>query len=145
MPPQVAIDCGIAFQLTNILRDVANDARMGRIYLPQSDFDHYGVDANRWLAGKPDGAWDDLIRSVSQRAESLYASGWHTIDYLPPPSRRLFSLMWRYYHALLIEVTRNADQLWEEPRMRIPRFTRARLAAQHFIAPWYRSLPSPIH
>ncbi len=145
MPKQFAIDCGIAFQLTNILRDVANDAGMGRVYLPLTEFDRFGVDQNRWLAGVPNGDWEELIRATSARAEQFYASGWNTIKYLPPPSRRLFSLMWRYYHTLLVEVTHNADQLWKTPRMRIARFARARLAAQHFIAPWYRSLPSPIH
>lgn len=145
MPKQAAIDCGIAFQLTNILRDLATDARMGRIYLPLSELERFGMDTTQWLAGAPNGDLRGLIGAVGERTEALYASGWETIRYLPPASRRLFSLMWRYYHALLREVLRNADQLWETPRMRIPRLVRARLAAQHFIAPWYWVLPSPIH
>lgn len=145
MPKQAAIDCGIGFQLTNILRDVANDARMGRIYLPRTEFERFGVDPSRWLAGDPNGEWQMMIRAVSARAEEFYASGWKTIEYLPPPSRRLFSLMWRYYHRLHVEVTSNVGELWETPRMRIPRLARVRLAAQHFIAPWFHMLPSPIH
>ncbi len=145
MPEQAAIDCGLAFQLTNILRDVANDARMGRIYIPASELARYGVDASKWLSGSPNGDWQNVIRSVAQRAEVLYASGWNTIKYLPPASRRLFSLMWRYYHALLLEVLRNVDQLWEVSRTRIPKLVRARLAAQHFITPLYWSLPKPVH
>ncbi len=145
MPEQVAIDCGIAFQLTNILRDVANDASMGRLYFPASELAHFGVDTSKWLSGAPNGDWQNVIRSAAQRAETLYMSGWNTIKYLPPPSRRLFSLMWRYYHALLLEVLRNVDRLWQTPRTRIPTMVRARLAAQHFIAPLYWSLPSPVH
>lgn len=144
MPQQAAIDCGIAFQLTNILRDVAADAQMGRIYIPLSELNRFGIDRDRWLAGSPNGQWRDAIQAVAQRAESLYASGWQTIDYLPPPSRRLFSLMWRYYHALLAEVLRNLDQLWQPKRVRIRGGTRLRIAAQHFIAPWYWSLPKPV-
>jgi len=144
MPPQAAIDCGIAFQLTNVLRDVASDAGMGRIYIPATELARFGVDASKWLSGAPNGDWQSVIRSVAQRAEELYASGWSTIEYLPPPSRRLFSLMWRYYHALLLEVLRNVDQLWKVSRTRIPTLVRARLAAQHFIAPLYWSLPSPV-
>ena len=145
MPEQVAIDCGMAFQLTNILRDIAHDASMGRIYIPASELDHFGVDAARWLRGTPNGDWQSVIRSVAQRAEELYVSGWNTIRYLPPPSRRLFSLMWRYYHALLLEVVRNVDRLWQTPRTQIPTVVRARLAAQHFIAPLYWSLSNPVH
>lgn len=144
MPKQAAIDCGMAFQLTNILRDVANDARMGRIYVPANEFARFGVDATKWLSGAPDGDWQSAIRSVAQRAEELYVSGWETLKYLPPPSRRLFSLMWRYYHALLHEVLRNVDTLWKTARTRIPRLVRARLAAQHFIPPLYWSLPNPV-
>lgn len=145
MPQQAAIDCGIAFQLTNILRDVANDARLGRIYIPADEFARFGLDASSWLSGAPNGDWPSAIRSVAQRAEELYTSGWDTIKYLRPPSRRLFSLMWRYYHALLLEVLRNVDRLWEISRTRIPRLVRARLAMQHFIAPLYWSLPNPVH
>ncbi len=145
MPQRAAIDCGIAFQLTNILRDLAIDAQMGRIYLPLSELERFGIDSSQWLAGSPNGDLRGLVRAVGERTKQLYASGWNTIRYLPPPSRRLFSLMWRYYHALLREVLLNADQLWETPRMRIPRLVRARLAAQHFIAPWYWVLPSPVH
>lgn len=144
MPEQAAMDCGIAFQLTNILRDVANDAKMGRLYIPQSVMTNFGVDPSKWLAGAPNGDWQNVIRAVASRAEELYASGWNTIKYLPPPSRRLFSLMWRYYHALLLEVLRNVDQLWNVSRTRIPTLVRARLAAQHFIKPLYWSLPSPV-
>lgn len=145
MPEQAAIDCGIAFQLTNILRDVANDARMGRVYIPAIELARFGVDASKWLGGAPNGDWQSVIRSIAKRAEELYASGWNTIKYLPSPSRRLFSLMWRYYHALLIEVLRNVNRLWKTPRTRIPRLVRARLAAQHFITPLYWSLPNPVH
>jgi phytoene synthase len=145
MPKQAAIDCGMAFQLTNILRDVASDARMGRIYVPVNVLAQFGVDKSKWLSGAPDGDWQSVIRTVAQRAEELYASGWDTLNYLPPPSRRLFSLMWRYYRALLNEVLRNVDQLWKTSRMQIPRLVRARLAAQHFIAPLYWALPNPVH
>ncbi len=56
----------------------------------------------------------------------------------------MFSLMWRYYHALLVEVRRSIDQLWQPTRVRIGSMTRLRIAAQHFIAPWYWSLPAPV-
>jgi 15-cis-phytoene synthase len=144
MPIQAAVDCGYAFQLTNILRDIRRDAKLGRIYLPASELSRFSVDANAWLAGRTSGDWEGLIASVAKRADSYYASSWQTIEYLPASSRRMFSLMWRYYRALLSEVIRQAEFLPSDHYVRIPVTTKVRLAAQHFISPWYRLLPSPV-
>ncbi len=143
MPRQVAIDCGIAFQLTNILRDVATDAQQGRIYIPHCEFERFNVSPVLWLQGNPDGDWSGLIQSVAARAELLYCTGWETMQFLPPPGQRVFSLMWRYYHELLNQVCRSREQLWKHKRLRISTVARARLAAQHFISPLYRTLSSP--
>lgn len=69
-----AIDLGIAMQLTNILRDVAEDARMGRIYLPVEDLCRFGVTPESILALEPDGDFEGLIRFEIDRARSLYLS-----------------------------------------------------------------------
>ena len=90
---QAAIDCGIAFQLTNILRDVSEDARNGRIYLPSDAFSKYQIDQTKWLAGQPDGSWQELIEEVAVRAEGLYQSGWQVNEMLAPKSQRMFSLI----------------------------------------------------
>ncbi len=143
MPPQFAIDCGIAFQLTNILRDVANDAGQGRIYIPLSEFERFGVSPVQWMQGEPSGDWEEMIQAVADRAEALYRSGWQTKQFLPPPGQRVFSLMWRYYHELLKQVQRNRHALWQQRRLRVSRVARARLAAQHFISPLYWTLTQP--
>ncbi len=143
MPRQVAVDCGIAFQLTNILRDIASDARQGRIYLPLSEFERFGVSPDAWLQLKPGGDWVGMVAAVSARAEALYRSGWQTQQFLPAASQRVFSLMWRYYRELLNQVCRRRAQLWDSKRLKVSPVARARLAAQHFISPLYRALPSP--
>jgi 15-cis-phytoene synthase len=143
MPRQYAVDCGIAFQLTNILRDIADDASQGRIYIPHDQFERFDVSPVHWLQGYPTGQWKKMVQEISDRAEMLYREGWKVKRFLPPQSQRVFSLMWRYYHELLQQATRNPEKLWSRRRLKVPSVTRVRLAAQHFIPPLYWTLPSP--
>lgn len=142
-PVKNAIDCGIAFQLTNILRDVAEDANTGRIYLPSSELEKYGISQSTWLAGAPDGDWLELVQAVGRTASDLYDEGWDTIHSLTPDSQRMFSLMWRSYRSLLDQVLARDQDLWIPPKTRLPWTTKARLIASHFIPPLYTRLPSP--
>ena len=66
-----AVDLGIAMQLTNILRDVAEDARLGRVYLPEADLRRFGVDPAAVMAGEPGGDIAGLMRMEIERARSL--------------------------------------------------------------------------
>jgi phytoene synthase len=143
IPEPQAIDCGMAFQLTNILRDIAEDARMGRVYLPLSEFASFGVDLERWLYGDPNGRWQDLVAHVAQEARERYASGWQTIDFLTPPSQRMFSLMWRSYRGLLERVIDSTDQLWGEHKIRLPQSQRLGLFTSHAFPPFFARLPAP--
>ena len=63
---------GQALQLTNILRDVAEDAAMGRIYLPQEDLRRFGVTSSNLLRSHPESGFADLMRFEAQRAEDLF-------------------------------------------------------------------------
>ncbi|MSP62442.1 MAG: squalene synthase HpnD [Myxococcales bacterium] len=69
---EYAIDLGLALQLTNILRDVAEDAGRGRLYLPLEDLAAFGVDEADLLAGRRTPACDRLLRFEAQRARGLY-------------------------------------------------------------------------
>jgi len=82
-----AVDLGIAMQLTNILRDVAEDARMGRLYLPIDDLARFGVDPDAVLAGRPNGRFCELMAFEIDRARALYASAQPGIRALSPPGR----------------------------------------------------------
>ncbi len=70
-----AVDLGIAMQLTNILRDVAEDARMGRLYLPLDELAAFGCDPEAILAGRPNGRFAELLAFEITRARALYDSG----------------------------------------------------------------------
>ncbi len=67
-----AVDLGVALQLTNILRDVAEDARRGRIYLPQDELRAFGVSEDDLRAGRRTPAFLRLMRHNAARARSHY-------------------------------------------------------------------------
>lgn len=83
-----ACDLGVAMQLTNIARDVGEDARAGRLYLPLAWLREAGIDPEAWLA-RP--AFSDALGSVVRRllraAAPLYARAAHGVAGLPPACR----------------------------------------------------------
>jgi phytoene synthase len=79
-----AVDLGIAMQLTNILRDVGEDARAGRLYLPLEDLAAFGCDPERIVEGRPEGRFTGLMRFEIARARALYASGLRGVPALIP-------------------------------------------------------------
>ena len=70
---RLAEKCGVAFQLTNILRDIPEDARMGRVYLPEEDLDRFGLNAEDLLAGRPGERFEELMAFEWERANRYYA------------------------------------------------------------------------
>lgn len=141
IPVQPAIDCGLAFQLTNILRDVGEDARAGRVYLPASRLEAHGICSSDWLRGCPGGRWSLLIEEVAAEAQRLYASGWDTIHGLTPRSQRMFSLIWHSYRGLLERVVRHKDKLWSEQRIRLPPHQRLWLFTTHLLPTFRPQFP----
>lgn len=135
LPIQAAIECGIAFQLTNILRDIGQDARAQRIYIPQSLFEQYSVDRSAWLTSQPTGDWQSMLEDVAQRAQQLYRSGWPTVHTLTPSSQRMFSLMWHSYRNLLPYLMANKEQLWTTKKLHLPQSKQLCMLAQHVVAP----------
>lgn len=101
---QPAIDCGLALQLTNILRDIQTDAALGRIYLPQDELARFGVSEREILSGQPTTATAELIRFQAARARSLYESARKALPLIPQPARRLYWLMHSTYFQLLQKI-----------------------------------------
>ncbi len=83
-----ACDMGTAMQLTNIARDVGEDARAGRLYLPESWLREAGLDPDAWLAAPAfSPALGSVIRRLVDHAEALYERGRAGIAHLPLPCR----------------------------------------------------------
>jgi phytoene synthase len=101
-----AVHLGRALQLTNILRDVKNDAARGRIYLPQSELKKFKVGEPEILAGKYSANYFALAQSVAARAKKFYSLAQKT---LPPEDRRAMvaaELMGGVYWQLLLKLER---------------------------------------
>jgi phytoene synthase len=113
---QYASKLGIAFQLTNIIRDVGDDARRGRIYLPISDLQQFGVRAADVLNSQYSENFSSLMAFEAARARTLYREA---IDALPESDRRAQRpglMMAAIYHALLDEIE---DEKWQVLDQRI--------------------------
>lgn len=103
-----AIDLGIAMQLTNILRDVGEDRRMGRCYLPESELERFGYTRANLDAGVVDDAFRELMSFQIRRARDYYASGDAGVSLLTNDgSRFCVRLMSGTYSRILNEIIAN--------------------------------------
>lgn len=103
-----ASDLGIAMQLTNILRDVREDAEMGRLYLPTDEMLTFGVDPEDVLAGNPGPGFRDLMAFQVARARSLYDSALKGVPALMP-SGRLATLAASHLYAGILDEIEEMD------------------------------------
>lgn len=108
-----AIDCGTAFQLTNILRDIGEDARRGRVYLPREDLERFGVDGVMLSSGRGRPELRELLRFEVSRAESFFARSEPLREYLDGAGRAAFRAMFELYHRLLQRVARLGESVLE--------------------------------
>ncbi len=106
-PEEEAIALGIANQLTNILRDVGEDARRGRIYLPLEDLSLFDYTEADLINGVIDGRWRELMRFQIQRARKFYAEAESGICRLSPDARWPVWTALMLYRQILDEIERN--------------------------------------
>lgn len=142
LPMRPAIDCGLAFQLTNILRDVREDARHGRIYLPRQHYEQHGLCEDDLLRPRRDDRLHCLISDEVERARQLFDSGWLLWDSLHPDGRPMFSMMWRTYRRLLQHIAEDPGAVISR-RVRLSVGEQLGLVSQHFFPPLFRRLPVP--
>lgn len=95
---------GIAMQLTNILRDVKEDAERGRIYLPLEDLLKFNVSEQQILEGKFDGNFRKMMQFQIERARNYYREGEKGISFLEKDSRFTVLLASRIYGQILDEI-----------------------------------------
>lgn len=99
-----ASDLGIAMQLTNILRDVREDAEMGRLYLPVDEIRAHGMDPDDILAGRPGPGFRELMAFQVARARSLYDSALMGVPALAPSGRMATLAASHLYSRILNEI-----------------------------------------
>lgn len=103
---RLAESCGIALQLTNILRDVAEDSRAGRMYLPQEDLDRFGVKPDDLCAVQPSNRVHDLFEFEGKRAYDFYHEAAPLTRLVAPVGRPVLRAIVGIYKALLDEIAR---------------------------------------
>ena len=104
---EYARQLGTAFQLTNIIRDVGDDARRGRIYLPQEDLDRHGVRASEILNGMHSDRFVELMRFETARARDHYRAAMRALPNSERREQRPGLMMAAIYATLLDEIERD--------------------------------------
>lgn len=102
-----AIRLGVALQLTNILRDVGEDWRMGRLYLPKEELDAFGLTENDIARGLVTEPWRAFMRFQIERVRVLYASAMPGIAMLHPDGRFAIGAAAELYEAILEQIELN--------------------------------------
>ncbi|MEG4288696.1 phytoene synthase [Microcoleus sp. C2C3] len=114
IPKEEAISLGIAKQLTNILRDVGEDARRGRIYIPLEDLALFNYTEEDLFNGVIDNRWRELMRFQIQRARKLYASAEPGIKVLSPDIRWTVWAATMLYSRILNAIERNQYDVFQK-------------------------------
>lgn len=126
---EIAIDCGFAFQLTNIIRDIAEDAAAGRRYLPDDHLARFSVSASDLAAGIMTPAIRNLLEFEANLADAAYARCAELRHFLQPSARAVFDAMRSTYHALLCEIRRRDYDVFHG-RVRLSKWLRLWLVAR---------------
>lgn len=130
---RLAERCGIALQLTNIVRDVREDALNGRIYLPQDDLARFGVRPEDLTAPTPTDALRRLLQYQGERAYQYYAEAAPLIDLVAPVGKPVLRTIVGIYRALLDRMSQSNYEVLER---------RVSLSPLHKTAIMVRSLVS---
>ena len=129
-----AAACGYAFQMTNILRDIRDDALRGRVYLPLDDLARFDYSAGELCSGVVDDRYRRLMAFQIARTESYYEQARKLTHYLHPEGRRIYRVMLAAYGCLFEQIRRRHGELFSR-RISLRWSDRMRLAAGIWVSP----------
>lgn len=127
-----AHDLGMAFQLTNIIRDVGEDARRGRIYLPQDELARFGVAESDLAAGRYSDAFTRLMSFQIERAEHYYTQALAALPAVDRKAQRPGLLMAAIYRTVLDEIRRDGIKTLTQ-RISLPPLRKLWIAARTWV------------
>lgn len=125
-----AVELGLAMQLTNILRDVGEDLRMGRVYLPKDEMARYGLDRAFLGRGRVTPEWREFMRFQIERARGFYASSEAGIAALPSDGSHRTVWLMRTIYAGILDAIERADYDVFSARRHVPLARKCLLAAK---------------
>ena len=128
-----AIALGKALQLTNILRDVRNDAERGRIYIPENELDRFGVRAEEILNFEYSDRFFRLAQSVAARARGFYAEARRSLPEVDRKAMAPAELMGSVYWRLLAKLERNRFAVFNPSLTRLSKAQKIFLIAQAWL------------
>jgi phytoene synthase len=123
----LAIDRGVAFQLTNILRDVREDAARGRIYLPREDLTAANLTDQDVLAGSGGEKFTELIRFQAARAESLFEKSEPLDHRIERDARPTLAAMTGIYRGILKKIAADPQRILQQ-RVSLSTLAKLRIA-----------------
>jgi phytoene synthase len=129
---EAAVDCGVAFQLTNILRDVGEDADTGRIYLPREELRRFACSEHDLHSRRRTPAFVDLMQFQVERARGYFAGAQRLFDYLEPDGKPVLSAMLRIYRGLLEEIERRDYDVFTR-HIRVPAWRKALISVDTIV------------
>ncbi|QDT40953.1 All-trans-phytoene synthase [Gimesia alba] len=136
------IECGLAFQMTNILRDLSEDIELGRVYLPQEDlirFDYTPADIQSRI-------YDQRLRSLMQfevqRTRAFYQNSERLLDYISPAGQGILKAMYRIYGGILNEIERMEYDVYSS-RAGLPKWRKLLIAGEAIVTSRWNSSRSP--
>ena len=130
---RLAEHCGLALQLTNIIRDVREDARNGRIYLPHEDLLRFGVNPEELSeGGKPSDRVRELLVFQANRAYEYYEESRQLVPLVDPVGRPVLRAIVGIYRALLDEIVRQNYNVFDG-RISIPTWRKLAIATKSMI------------
>lgn len=130
---QYAEQTGLALQLTNIIRDVGEDARLGRIYLPQEDLKRFQVSENDIFDAQATPEFAELMRFQAARASDAYREALALLPAEDARSQKAGLVMAGLYYALLQEIIRDGVENVLKYKIRIPKPRKMRLALKYWL------------
>jgi 15-cis-phytoene synthase len=133
--PALAEKCGVAFQLTNILRDIREDALEGRVYLPAEDLDRFGVAPEDLRTGNSSPEFVRLMQFEAARARSYYTESRPLLDLVDRSGRPMLWALIEIYSRLLQRIERsNFDVL--RRRISLPATEKMWIVTRGLIPAW---------
>ena len=129
---ELAIDCGLAMQLTNILRDVATDADVGRVYLPAEDFVRFGYSPEQLRDRVRNDAFLQLMAFEAARARDCYSRSEALASLIEPIGRPILWAMREIYGGVLKEIERRDFEVFSQ-RVSLPVSRKLWVALQAYV------------
>jgi len=102
-----AIKLGVALQMTNILRDVGDDYRNGRIYLPREELAFYGIQELDIAEGRITHPWRQFMKFQIERTRQLYEESWTGVKMLEPEGQLAIGAASVFYQGILDQIEKN--------------------------------------